>query len=131
MAGNVLTLPQRLSSSQQRRSLFAILIIIELVILVYIGTRMIQIEPIVDRVEVTGNIETTYYLEGDFFTRNEIIGDPLLLVLITVGMLLPFISQVLQQILSVFTRILNFRILSPFYHEGKLSSWRTEIFQGF
>jgi len=90
MAESTQTLPGRIEPRQRRRLWFIGLLILELLVLAYLGTRLVQVETVVDRTEVTGNFETVYY-------RNEIIGDPPLLVLLVLGVLLPLASRRLRR----------------------------------
>lgn len=90
MAENILTLPQRINPKQRRQVGFTLLIVFELLLLAYIGTRLVQVEAVVDHVEVIGDVETTYY-------RNEIVGDPALLLLLVVGVLVPLASKRLRR----------------------------------
>ena len=90
MTESVLTLPRGLTSRQRRRLWFIALLLIELLVLAYIGTRLVGVEVVVDRTEVTGNVETIYY-------RNEITGDPPLLILLVLGVALPLASRRLRR----------------------------------
>lgn len=90
MAENIQTLPSQMTPKQRRRLWFIGLVIIELLALAYIGTRLVQVEAVVDRTEVVGNVETVYF-------RNEIVGDPPLLVLLVLGVLLPLVSRRLRR----------------------------------
>lgn len=91
MAESILARPRRQMTSRQRRRLwFVTLVVVELLLLAFIGTRLVQIEAVVDRVETVGNVETVYY-------RNQVNGDPALLALLVVGVLLPFASQRLRR----------------------------------
>jgi iron(III) transport system permease protein len=83
-------LPQQWSIQQQRRALFVGLIVVELLLLVFIGTKLIQVQTVEDYREVVGNIETIYF-------RNEIVGDPLLVVLLVLAMALPLTSRRLRR----------------------------------
>ena len=86
MASNTTTVPQQTSIEKRQRNQFILLIILELALVLYIGFKLIQVEAVVDRVEVSGDFETVYY-------RNEIIGDPALLALIILGAVLPLASR--------------------------------------
>jgi iron(III) transport system permease protein len=77
-------------AARKRRLQFAGLILAELVLLAFLGFRYIQVVQVVDRVEVIGDQETTYY-------RNEIVADPLLIGLVLAGMALPFASNKLRR----------------------------------
>ena len=90
MTESVLTLPRGLTSRQRRRLWFIALLLIELLVLAYIGTRLVGVEVVVDRTEVIGNVETIYY-------RNEITGDPPLLILLVLGVALPLASRRLRR----------------------------------
>lgn len=80
MTGNILTLPQRLPVSQRRLLMLIALIVIELTLLVFIGTKLVQVEAVEDHVEVIGDQEVVYF-------RNEIVGDPPLLAMIVLTVL--------------------------------------------
>jgi iron(III) transport system permease protein len=90
MASSLLTLPSRWSAQQQRRFVFVVLIIVEILFLIVVGTRLIQVQAVEDYREVVGNTETVHF-------RNEIVGDPPLLALIVLGMGLPFVSRRLRR----------------------------------
>jgi len=90
MTNNLLTLPQRWSVEQRRRLALAGLIVAELLLLVVIGTNLVQVQAVEDYREVVGDVELVHF-------RNEIIGDPPLLVLIVLGMALPFASSRLRR----------------------------------
>ena len=90
MTESALTLPRGMTSRQRRRLWFIALLLIELLVLAYIGTRLVGVEVVVDRTEVTGNVETIYY-------RNEITGDPPLLILLVLGVALPLASRRLRR----------------------------------
>jgi iron(III) transport system permease protein len=87
---SILSYRQEMSDSQKRRFIFIALIIIELGILIFIGTRLVQVSAVVDHVEVIGNQEVTYY-------KNALIGDPALLILIVLGAFLPLASHRIRQ----------------------------------
>lgn len=86
MATYFLRLPQRLSLPQRRRLYFAALIAVELLLLAYVATRLIQIDLVEDRIELTGDIETV-------FLREEITGEWGLLSLLGFGVVLPLASR--------------------------------------
>jgi iron(III) transport system permease protein len=90
MANNLLTLPQRWTVQQQRRLAFAALIIIELLLLAFVGTKLVQVQAVEDYREVVGNVETIHF-------RNELVGDPPLLALIALGIGLPLASRRLRR----------------------------------
>lgn len=89
MSEGILTLPRQMTTVQRRRIGFIVLLLIELLVLAYIGTRVVGIETVVERTEVVGNVETVYY-------RNEITGDPPLVVLLVLGVMLPLASRRLR-----------------------------------
>lgn len=82
----ILSYPQELPAPQKRRIQFIALLIIELAVLIFVSTRLIQVTHVVDRVEVIGNQEFTYY-------KNALVGDPALLILIFLGLILPLASH--------------------------------------
>jgi iron(III) transport system permease protein len=90
MANNLLTLPQRWSVQQRRRLALAGLIVIELLLLVFIATNLLQVQAVEDFREVVGDVETVHF-------RNEIVGDPPLVALIVIGMALPLASSRLRR----------------------------------
>jgi iron(III) transport system permease protein len=76
---------------QQRRRLgFLALIVVEVLLLVFIGTRLVRVEAVEDRREVVNDVETVYF-------RNEIVGDPPLLALMVAGAALPLVSRRLRR----------------------------------
>jgi iron(III) transport system permease protein len=90
MASNIMTLPQRLSVPQRRYLGFAVLIIVELLLLAYIGTKLVQVQYVEEQVEAVGNVETV-------LLRREIVGDPPLLALITLGVVAPLVVRRLRR----------------------------------
>jgi len=90
MANSLLTLPGRWSVQQRRRAAFAALIVIELVLLIFIGMNLVQTHTVEDYREVIGDVEIVHF-------RNEIIGDPPLLILIVLGLILPLASARLRR----------------------------------
>jgi len=90
MANSTLAVSSQTTSRQRRRLWLVVLLIFELLVLAYLGTRLVQVKTVVDRTEVVGNVETTYY-------RNEIIGDPPLFALLVLGVLLPLASRRLRR----------------------------------
>jgi ABC-type spermidine/putrescine transport system permease subunit II len=81
---------QRLTVHQRRRLFFIALVLLELLFLVYVGTKLIQVEWVEEQAEVIGEVERV-------ILRREIVGDPPLLVLIALGTLLPFASARLRR----------------------------------
>ena len=90
MTSNLLKLQQGLSITQRRRIFFIALIVIEIILLVIIGTKLVGIEAVEDHIEVVGNQEIVYY-------RNEITGDPPLLALIILLVVATYASQRLRR----------------------------------
>ncbi len=85
MVSNSLPFYRRWSASQRQRIAFIVLIVIEILLLAFIGTRLIQVQAVEDYREVVGDQETIYF-------RNEIVGDPVLFAMVLLGMALPLVS---------------------------------------
>jgi iron(III) transport system permease protein len=79
-----------MSTTQKRRIIFIALIIIEVVLLILIGIKIVGVEAVEDYVEVVGNQEIVYF-------RNEITGDPPLLALIILAVVGTFASKRLRR----------------------------------
>jgi iron(III) transport system permease protein len=75
---------------RKRRIGFAALIILEAVLLIFVITQLIRVETVEDRREIVGTTETIYF-------RNEMVGDPPLVALLVLGMVLPLISRRLRR----------------------------------
>lgn len=97
MAGNLLAAKNgegghrpRLSVPQQRRLLFVVLILIELLLLAYLSTRLVQFHYVEEHIEAVGNVETV-------LLRRTMVGDPALLALIVLSMALPLASRQLRR----------------------------------
>jgi iron(III) transport system permease protein len=91
MAGNLLAFPQRMTVPQRRRLALGTLILVELLLLVYVGIKLIQVQYVDENVTATvGNVETVT------LTR-EFIGDPPLLALIVLGIVVPLFSSRLRR----------------------------------
>jgi len=92
MSSEVLRWPQQLSLSQRRNLGFAALVFVELLLLIYIGTRLVGVElvEVTDLTQVSGNVETV-------FMRREVVGDPPLLMLLVLGMFVPLASRRLRR----------------------------------
>ena len=90
MTNSLLTLPQRWSVEQRRRLVLAGLIVAELLLLLFIGMNLVQVHAVEDYREVVGDVELVHF-------RNQIVGDPPLLVLIVLGMALPLASARLRR----------------------------------
>ena len=98
MASNSLPFYRQWSVQQRRRAAFAALVIIEILLLVFVGTRLIQVQAVEDYREVVGDQETIYL-------RNEVVGDPALFVLIVLGMALPLVSGRLRREMVVLVAV--------------------------
>ena len=90
MVDNAPVLPQRWSSRQRQRAVFAALIAVEILLLVFVGTRLVQVQAVEDYREVVGDQETIYL-------RNEVVGDPALVALLVLGIALPLASRRLRR----------------------------------
>jgi iron(III) transport system permease protein len=90
MATEPLALPQRWPVARQRQAAFAALLVLELVFLAVLATRLVQVVVVEASRELVGNVETIHY-------RRDVIGDPLLVGIIAVGMALPFFSRRLRR----------------------------------
>lgn len=90
MAGKILTIPRQLSIPQRQRIGLGALILFELLLLLFIGTRVVQFEYVEESSQTAGVVETVT------LTR-ELVGDPPLLVLLIAGMLLPWLSRRLRR----------------------------------
>jgi len=90
MINDLLMRPRQWSSQQRQRATFVTLIVIEILLLTFVGTRLIQVQTVEDYREVIGTQETIHF-------RNEIIGDPPLFALLVLGMVLPLASRRLRR----------------------------------
>jgi len=69
---------------------FAALIVVELLLLAFVGTKIVQVQVVEDYREVVGTTETIHF-------RNEVVGDPALFALILLGVAVPFASRRLRR----------------------------------
>jgi iron(III) transport system permease protein len=90
MTSKVLTSPRQGSLKRQRFTSLVVFIVAELLIVAFIGTRLIHVDTIEDHREVVGTTETIYF-------RREIVTDPPLLVLLGLAMVLPLASRRLRR----------------------------------
>ncbi|GAB4536161.1 MAG: hypothetical protein Kow0063_21280 [Anaerolineae bacterium] len=90
MTSSLLRHPRSWSAQQQRRFVFVAVIVLEVLFLVFIATRLVQVQPVEDYREVIGDTEIVHF-------RNEIVGDPPLLTLVIIGMGLPLVSRRLRR----------------------------------
>jgi iron(III) transport system permease protein len=82
--------PSHWPAQRRRRAGFALLILIEILLLVVVGTQLIQIEVVEAYRETAGDVDIVHM-------RRQIGGDPGLLVLLVVGVALPLISRRLRR----------------------------------
>jgi ABC-type glycerol-3-phosphate transport system permease component len=75
---------------RQRLAGLLALLVVELLILVFVGTRLVRVESVEDRREIVGTTETIYF-------RSEIVGDPPLMVLLGLALILPLASRRLRR----------------------------------
>jgi iron(III) transport system permease protein len=90
MLNSVSIWPETWSPDRRRRVGFALLLLVEALILVYVATRLVGVEVVEDFREIVGNQEIIHL-------KNEIVGDPPLLVLIVLGLLVPLIPARLRR----------------------------------
>lgn len=87
---SVLSFTEDWSDQKRQRVIFAALIIIELLVLVAIASYLVQIQVVEDYSEIVGDREIVHM-------RREIAGDPILLIFVILGLLLPFASSKLRR----------------------------------
>src|SRR3990172_10019191 len=75
----------RLTKRLKARLTLAGVVVLQLALLAFIASRVVQFQVVEDYREVVGNLETVHF-------RRELVGDPLLLALIVVGMVIPLLS---------------------------------------
>jgi iron(III) transport system permease protein len=130
MVDNLLAVPQRWSPQQRQRAAFAALIVVEILLLIFVGTKLIQVQAVEDYREVVGTQETIHF-------RNEIVGDPSLFVLLVLGVALPLISRRLRRepvlLVAVQAAILGLTMfvlwpLAQVFAEGFKAEYGTETF---
>jgi iron(III) transport system permease protein len=90
MTSESLSMPPKGSVTRQRRVAFIALLVIELIILSALAAAIVRVVVVEDSRELVGEIETITF-------RREIVGDPLLVVALALGMALPFFSQRLRR----------------------------------
>jgi iron(III) transport system permease protein len=86
MTGKLLTLSQGWPVTRQRRLAFALLIVVELLLFAWLATRLVQVQVVEDRRELVGEVETIHF-------RREVVGDPVLVALLGLGLAAPFLSR--------------------------------------
>jgi iron(III) transport system permease protein len=79
-----------LTKRQKRQLSYVAIGLFQLLLLIFIGSQVIGFEIVEDFSEVVDGVRTTYF-------RRELIGDPLLLLIIVIGMLLPLFSAKLRR----------------------------------
>ena len=82
--------PEHWSAKQRWRVTFASLIIVEILLLILIGTQVIQMEIVEASREAVGDTEIVHF-------RRQIGGDPALLILIALSVALPLLSRRLRR----------------------------------
>jgi iron(III) transport system permease protein len=82
--------PEHWSAKQRWRVTFASLIIVEILLLILIGTQLIQMEIVEASREAVGDTEIVHF-------RRQIGGDPALLILIALSVALPLLSRRLRR----------------------------------
>jgi iron(III) transport system permease protein len=75
---------------RRRRLRFALLLLVEAILLIIVGWQLVQVQIVEDRREIVGNLETIYF-------RRDIVGDPPLLALLVAAVLLPLLSAALRR----------------------------------
>jgi iron(III) transport system permease protein len=76
--------------AKRRRLVLLLFVLVEALILLLIGTQLVQVQIVEDYREVVGNLETIYF-------RREIVGDPPLLALLAAALFLPLLSAALRR----------------------------------
>jgi iron(III) transport system permease protein len=90
MASGILTIPQRLTTTQKRRLIFIVVLLVELAFVIFLATKLIQYEYVEESAEAAGGVETVVL-------RRVSRGDPPMLILIVLGMILPLMSRRLRR----------------------------------
>jgi iron(III) transport system permease protein len=90
MASGILTIPQRLTTTQKRRLIFIAVLLVELAFVIFLATKLIQYEYVEESAEAAGGVETVVL-------RRVSRGDPPMLILIVLGMILPLMSRRLRR----------------------------------
>jgi iron(III) transport system permease protein len=90
MTGQPLALRAPMPIAARRRLMFYGLIAAEAVLFVVLAFFLVQVRIVEDTRELVGDVETITF-------RREMVGSPTLLVLIAVGLVLPFLSRRLRQ----------------------------------
>ncbi len=78
------------SEQRRQRAIFMALLAVELLLLIAVGFYLVRVQIVEDYREVVGDVETIHL-------RREVVGDPILLVLVVLGMALPFVSSKLRR----------------------------------
>jgi iron(III) transport system permease protein len=79
-----------MSVAQRRRLVFGIVLLAELLLLIFIASKLIGVEYVEESASAVGNVETVVL-------RRQLAGDPGMLVLIVIAMALPLASRRLRQ----------------------------------
>lgn len=88
-SGTLARLTSGWSLQKRQQIMLLIVLLIELALLAYVGARLVRVEVVEDYREIVGNQEIIHL-------RNEIVGDPPLLVLLVFGTFLPLLSRRLR-----------------------------------
>ena len=80
----------QMSVAQRRRLVFGLVILAEILLLIFIGTKLLAVEYVEESATAVGGVETVVL-------RRQMVGDPGMFVLILAGMALPLLSKRLRQ----------------------------------
>lgn len=83
MTSSPLTLYKSWPETRRRRVMFTALIVVELLLFALLASRLVQVRDVEDRRELVGDVETIHF-------RREVVGDPALVVLLGLGLAVPF-----------------------------------------
>jgi iron(III) transport system permease protein len=90
MTSKLLTLSRGWPVARQRQAAFALLLAIELLVLAWVASRLVQVEVVEDRRELVGDVETIHF-------RRAVTGDPALAALLGLGLAVPLLSARLRR----------------------------------
>ena len=80
----------RWSAPQRRKVFFALLLVVEVLLLVFLASKLVWVEPVEDHRETVGTDEFIHF-------RNEIMGDPALVVLLVLAFATPLAFRRLRR----------------------------------
>ena len=86
MASTTVSRFEGLTTSQRRRVFFGALLVVELLLLVALGTYLIQFQYVESQVDTVGDVETVVM-------QRQMVGDPALVALIVLAAVLPLVSR--------------------------------------